>query len=193
MERATGALHRDVNMKKPATFIGLRAFSLVQQTKAPASTCIPRCRTVGVQGLYTAQFCRGATGAPLGGRNFSFKSGCVRVFKRTGLLLASAFHTSRKPFHQRIPGLYRLGIPITGATLCHRQPVFIASRCVTGRLRWETVSHPYRTWCRVNETKLCVKVLCLAIRDKADVPTFRDVGLNVFNNFSHDSFSGNNG
>lgn len=54
-------------------------------------------------------------------------------------------------------------------------------------LPW-TVSHTHRTWCRLDETKLCVEVLRLTIRDQAYVAAFRNMGVDVFHDFNHDSF-----
>lgn len=125
--------------------------------------------------------------------NSSFKGDGVRVFlSERDCAYLQDFIRRRSPFAkpfiacivQKYLKLERRFVTVRPVS----PPVFVTSRCVIGRLGRDTVSHAYRTWCRVSKTKLCVKVLCLAVRDKADVPTFRNVGLDVFHDFGHDSF-----
>ena len=52
-----------------------------------------------------------------------------------------------------------------------------------------SVSHTHRAWGRVNETKLSIEILRLTIREKADIAGFRHVGIDVFHDLGHDSFS----
>lgn len=41
----------------------------------------------------------------------------------------------------------------------------------------------------MNETKLCIELLCLTIRDEAYIAAVRNMGFDVLQDLAHDSFS----